>query len=218
MGPNVIDVWNLMGCPHLSHERYSYSGFFVLPGGKVVCTGKLGSLIETHVYLVGQKTLLNRDPCWVLGSGQLLVIGSWLSYNSANTELITIKPVEMPVPSKLGLASTICAWWRHLHQWLRLSVCLVRTNVPFSYCISLCYVSYFFMFPLILFPPSSSVPLCPYVHMTHQSESKLGVISFAHVSCCRMFVLKPAPKNFGKSLAAILTFRCLFRAPLVYFH
>lgn len=64
----------------------------------------------------------------------------------------------------------------------------------------------------------STLLLSPYVHMTHHFKSKLGVISFAHVSCCRMFVLKPAPKNFGKSLAAILTFRCLFRAPLVYFH
>lgn len=135
----------------------SYSGFSVLPGRKVICPGKLRSLIDTHVYLVGQKTLLNRDPCRALGSWQLLVIGSWLSYNSANTELITIKSGEMPVPSKLGLASTICAWWRHLHQWLCLPVCLVRTNVPFNYCISLCYVSYFFMFPLIPFPPSSSV-------------------------------------------------------------
>lgn len=114
------------GFPHLSHESSSFSGLSVLPGRKVIWPGKLGSLVETGAYLVLQKTLLNRRPCRALGSGQLLVMGSWMTYNSANTEWITIKSVGRPVPSKLGLASTICAWWRHLRQWLRLPVWVVQ--------------------------------------------------------------------------------------------
>lgn len=165
----------------------------------MVCTGKLGSLVETHVYLVGQ---VDRDPCWVPGSGQLLVIGS--------TELITIKSVEMPVPSKLGLASTIGAWWRHLHQWLRLPVCLVRTDVPFSYCISLCYVSYFFMFPLIPFPPSSSVPLCPY----DPHDSSVWIKTWRDFICTRVLLQDVCLETCSKEFWEIS--RCSFNISLSF--
>lgn len=85
-----------------------------------------------------------------------------------------------------------------------------------SVCLSVCqagqmYIYFLFKFMLhVRFPYVSSYSVSILLLSTaasfflnHQFESLVGVITFARVSCWRMFVMKPVQRKFGKSLAAI---------------
>lgn len=141
---------------------------------------------------------------WALGTAQLLVVDS---RSIANSGLITLKTIEMPVPSKLDMAFTICAWWRHLHHIclsVKLDKCtiylLFKLMLPVTFPYVSCHsVSVFFLLLL-------STALSPFFHDNRQFESLLGVITFAHVSCWRTFVLKPAQKDFDFDISLSFLF------------